>query len=920
MQFFKKTRQNLNSANTPSDVKLLEQLGALVVELDEENNVLAVNTNACNVLGYSEDEIIGENWFKKFALNPDGGQNKVQNSYEKVILTKTGEERLISWRKIEIRNKKGNFTSLICVGKDITAHNNFLLTLHQIAATLLTGDESVPYEKFIKLVAEAANANHTYIFVNKYTEEEGVRIQKICEWGGGQFIYNEEDVVDLQDLSLAIFKEELVTKLVSGQVLNMRTSSFTKKDQEFFMRFDIRAILIIPIIVDGSFFGFIGFDNRVNDREWSNSEIEFLKASVKNLEQKIHSSNVDRALKNENARFQTTMDAVEVIILVSRFENNKIIYGNSFAVDKLGDILDKSPAEALELSSPFLESDYSKLNLIEDGIPLQAKLCEVYSESQNRYYSCQIKAIKWTNGEWVRLETITDVTEKKQGENQLLNSEAKFRKLSAISVEGIIIHDQGVIVEANQAFLDLMEYPYDEVIGQNIIELAAHPSSHSLIYKMMRIGSPKPYEILGISKHGKAKPLELFARSVNYEGEEVRVVAVRDITERKEAEQELIRQKNIAEESNRLKTQFLNNLSHEIRTPLNGIVGFSQFLTDPGLSEENLKNFVSIIQNSSHQLVRIIDDIIEISKLETKQVKPLIGEVNLNSLLLEMFSIFELKAVDKGVSLHLNRGLTDAQSVIYTDKTKLLKILNNLVENALKFTHVGEVEIGCELESEQLNIWVKDSGIGIELEKQSLIFDRFSQAEKDPSKDYGGLGLGLSIAKENVELLGGEISVQSSLGKGAIFMCSLPYNPVNKMEEQEKQEVESGTQSAFKILIAEDEEVNFIFLEFLLLNMKSKVEVIHARNGREAIEYFEKGGVCDMVFMDLKMPEVDGITATRKIKMFFPEMSIVAITAFSSAEDRKNAIEAGCSDFITKPISVEGFKNMCSKFLKDLEV
>jgi len=413
----------------------------------------------------------------------------------------------------------------------------------------------------------------------------------------------------------------------------------------------------------------------------------------------------------------------------------------------------------------------------------------------------------------------------------------------------------------------------------------------------------------------------LYARSLMYEGEEVRVVAVRDISERKEAEQELIRQKNIAEESNKLKTQFLNNLSHEIRTPLNGIVGFTQFLTDPTISEENLKNFVSIIQNSSHQLVRIIDDIIEISKLETKQVKPLITEVNLNSLLLEMFSIFELKAVEKGVGLHLSRGLSDTKSEIFTDKTKLLKILNNLVENALKFTHVGTVEIGYKLEDGALNIWIKDTGIGIEPGKQNLIFDRFSQASKNTSKDYGGLGLGLSIAKENVELLGGHLSVESEPNEGSLFRFSIPYDPVFKETQSLENTTEtSDTKIDFTVLLAEDEEVNFIFLEFLLLNMKSNIEIIHARNGLEAIAFFENGGSCDLVFMDLKMPELDGISATKAIVSKYSDVPIIAITAYSSAEDRKMAMEAGCVDFITKPITVEGFKEKCAQYLANVEV
>jgi signal transduction histidine kinase len=254
-------------------------------------------------------------------------------------------------------------------------------------------------------------------------------------------------------------------------------------------------------------------------------------------------------------------------------------------------------------------------------------------------------------------------------------------------------------------------------------------------------------------------------------------------------------------------------MSHEIRTPMNGIIGFSQQLSNANLTDEKRRNFVKIIQNSSNQLMHIIDDILEISYLETKQVTIREEPVCLNEVFFELFSIFDTKAKENKTPLYFKKPLSDSESTIISDSLKLNKIVANLLENSLKFTSQGYIEFGYYLtENQQLKIYVKDTGIGIDPKKHQLIFERFSQAEKELSKKSGGLGLGLSIAKENVELLGGTIEVSSEEFVGTEFIITLPYNPVTIIvQETSNKPAVDKKQQQCTILIAEDEEVNFLF-------------------------------------------------------------------------------------------------------------
>ncbi|MCK5344633.1 MAG: response regulator, partial [Candidatus Heimdallarchaeota archaeon] len=341
-----------------------------------------------------------------------------------------------------------------------------------------------------------------------------------------------------------------------------------------------------------------------------------------------------------------------------------------------------------------------------------------------------------------------------------------------------------------------------------------------------------------------------------------------DITELKKVQQELIQAKEKAEESDRLKTAFLNNMSHEIRTPLNVIKGFTEMLNNVNLSDEKRMNYTKIINDSGSQLLSIVSDIVSISTIEAGQEQIRLNDISLNDLLLDLLSFFEPKANSQNLKLYLKQGLCDKQLIISTDYVKVRQILTNLISNALKFTHQGFIEIGYFIENNFIEFYVKDTGNGIKPELHGKIFERFRQGEITISRKYGGSGLGLSISKSYVKLMGGKIWLRSESGQGSTFFFTIPYKPVDKSAictsaSDDNEDTQIGWQDK-TILLVEDEEINHIYFEEIL--EETSVNLVHAKNGEEAIEYCRNLPEIDIVLMDIKLPDLNGYEVTGRIK------------------------------------------------------
>ena len=368
---------------------------------------------------------------------------------------------------------------------------------------------------------------------------------------------------------------------------------------------------------------------------------------------------------------------------------------------------------------------------------------------------------------------------------------------------------------------------------------------------------------------------------------------------------ELVKAREKAEESDNLKTAFLNNLSHEIRTPMNQILGFSSFLKDPELTEAQHDEYIGIINSQSHQLLHIIDDIVEISEITTGQADLKLMTFNLGEMMNELLASYQPKADHRNLQLNLIKGIPDADAIISGDQVKLKQIFSHLVENAVKFTDSGHIDIEYSRRGNCLIVAVTDTGIGIDEQEKKVIFDQFRQVEITMTRKYGGLGLGLSISNAYIRMMSGVIKLESEPGKGSCFIVEIPYLSANQVSDRSAAIFKSPvyTRPDWKdktLLIAEDEESNVQFLRAVLRS--TGANLLFAVNGLEAVEQCKIHPEISLVLMDIKMPRMDGLEATRIIKSFNSDLPVIAITAFAMSKERDYILKSGCDDYLPKPI------------------
>ncbi|MFA5973697.1 MAG: PAS domain S-box protein [Lentimicrobiaceae bacterium] len=562
------------------------------------------------------------------------------------------------------------------------------------------------------------------------------------------------------------------------------------------------------------------------------------------------------------------------------------------------------------------------------GKDIQHEIRITRPDGQMRWIQAKMVPTLDVHGKLVRVDGIvSDITGRKRAEKELrLLQRAVERNPASI----VITNTEGIIEYVNPQFTAITGYTPLEVLGKkpNILKSGNQsPEIYRNLWETISTGNIWSGEILNKRENGELYWENMLISPVeDNSGKITHYVGVKeDITEKRKMIQDLIIAKEHAEESDRLKTAFLTNISHEIRTPMNGILGFAELLKIPGLSGDQQQEYISIIKKSSDRMLNIINDIVDISKIESGLMNVEIKESNINEQTEYIYSFFNPRTERKGIKLICKNGLSGKDAIITTDKEKVYAILTNLVKNAIKFTDNGTIEFGYTLKQaslttgqEELEFFVKDTGIGIPKDRQLAIFDRFVQADIADTKAYQGAGLGLSISKAYVEMLGGKIWVESEVGKGSVFYFSIPYYvkpEEKKVNHTNGSEVATNKIKKLKILVVDDDFVSEMLLSIALKEHNNN-EVIKAYSGDEAITVCRNNPDIDLVMMDIKMPVMDGYQTTSEIRKFNKEIIIIAQTAFSLAGDRDKALAAGCDDYISKPIQKDVLRRLIEKYFK----
>ena len=641
------------------------------------------------------------------------------------------------------------------------------------------------------------------------------------------------------------------------------------------------------------------------------------------------------ALKQSEDKFQEIFDSAADIMILAKFragniplitEINKATL-NAFGYTKK-ELIGQNATILIKSKITNLHIKYLTKVLLGKRVIFES----VFIKKNGEVFPVEISAkLIRTETEKLVHMVARDISERLTVQNQIKASEERYRLLfELLPYGGEVIDNKGFITEVSPGTATMLGYEKQELIGKHISSLIDKESVLKYKDKFPNLlkGNKEEAEICMIRKDGtKVSCIRSGQPIFNDQGkvESILTLSV-DITERKKVEQillernkkiasqnkeyqflneELIIAKEKAEESNRLKSAFLANMSHEIRTPMNGIIGFSQLLTTPELSGKKIKDYTDIIIHSGKHLLSIINDIIDISKIDAGQIQIHKKTFNINHVLNELFSFFnsqKTEAFSNKAKLITVLPLDDNEVNINTDETRFKQIFSNLINNAIKFTEEGTIEFGYKPEKNKLVFYVKDTGIGINKNMQILIFERFTQATINTEKLYGGTGLGLAISKACTKLLEGDIWLESEEGKGSTFFFSLPFNKSSENIPKKTQESREFSFNNESILIVEDDPINFTYLQEII--SEYCITIVHMDTAKKAIEAVKQTNF-QLVLMDIQLPGEDGNYAIREIKKTNPDLPIIAQSAYAFESDKQKSFDAGCDDYIIKPIIKE---------------
>lgn len=640
--------------------------------------------------------------------------------------------------------------------------------------------------------------------------------------------------------------------------------------------------------------------------------------SIVGLKQDItEERKLSKAIQEQESQYKLLLQNMPDIILIHR--DGQILFANNYAAKEINLEID----ELIGMNIfDFVHPDSKELvhrnfELRKDGIIIPSYDMKIIVDSETRHAFMYVNDIKF-KGENATMVVLHDITKRILFEKALQESETKFRKLAEKSKFAIMIYQNSKWVYSNPAGTEISGYSNEELYNMNFWNFV-HPDFQGLVKArgIKRVNNEdviSSYEIKIVTKNGEEKWILITGSSIDYNGKPAGLASIADITERKNIETELEFAKIKAESSDKLKTEFLNNISHEVRTPLNGIIGFASLLAKENVEKEVRDRYFRIIQNSSDRLLRTITDYMDISLIVSNNVQVSKLNFDLVSVLDEIYNSYIELATNKGIELKFTYPRHIDILNIESDREIFNKIFSHLISNSIKFTPHGKIEFGFDLSDLGMRFYVKDSGIGIDASSVENMLTYFTKVNETGSELNEGSGLGLSIVNGLIEALGGEIKIDSQINKGTEISFCLEIKHSKKSEVKDNNNISLDSNMNSKILIAEDDDTNYLYLENLMITSGYN-NLLRAKNGQEAVDFVLKDDIA-LVLMDIKMPVMDGLEATKIIKEKSPKIPIIATTAYAMKEEKDKIMECGFDNYISKPFMITELLEIIEGFIK----
>jgi hypothetical protein len=775
----------------------------------------------------------------------------------------------VSTVKLPLKDKDGNIIGTFGISRDITNRKTTEEALQKSQHLFQTLAQVSPSGIF----RTDADGNTTYVNP-KWSELSGLSSEEAFGEGWLNAVHPEDR-----------------GSLAESWVNNLKSKNESSAEYRF-LRPDGSIVWVIgkavPEMIGNEVTGYIGTITDITERK-----------------------RTEKALQESEEKYRLLIDTANESIIVG--QDGLIKFVNNITLELLEvsseqELIDKPFPEFIHPDDRRMVVENYRRRIANEEAQQRYAFRVVTRKGIVRWVEINAVLIEW-QGRPATLNFLSDITERKLAESVRQESEEKYRRIFE-NVQDVYYETSidGTILEISPSIeiLSKGQYQMDDLIGKSMFDFYSEPKERQVLLEVLREkGTVTDFEITLKNRDGSYIPCSISSKiCLDAQGRPEKIIgSLHDITDRKNATEKLKLAKEKAEASDKLKTTFLNNISHEVRTPLNGILGFAEIMSQPDLSEDDKKESLSMLFESSDRLLNTITNYMDISLITSGTMSIYKKDILPALVLREILSKNKILCSLKNLELALNIPEQAEKISICSDSEILRKIISHLLNNAIKFTEKGSIEYGYSIHKKELEFFVKDTGIGIGKESLKNVFEHFVKEDRGPLKMTEGSGLGLSISEGMVRLLGGKIWVESERGKGSSFFFTLPVEKefekhiISPTAGKQKKNIKTSS-----ILVAEDDETNFFYLKTLLAQ-NTKSDVIHALNGKDAIEKFQQNPDIGLILMDIKMPVMDGLEATRHIKVINPNIPVIAITAYAMAGDESRIAEAGCDYYLTKPIN-----------------